>query len=136
VTFKFRKVGFAKCESGRLLPVIFLGPNDAPSCMRREWLKRLNQHLRQGFQMLHLVAFFGEEDENDKFALVSDVYVHDDALEEEFRRIPERVINRKIIRGEALSETDVKFIRGLLGLSVAKSLPEEYRWVWKTMAIS
>jgi len=48
VSDNFRKVGFAKCPNGDLFPVLFLGPNEAPSSIRREWQARLNQHLRQG----------------------------------------------------------------------------------------
>jgi len=132
VSDNFRKVGFAKCENGDLLPVLCLGPNDAPSSMRREWLTRLNQHLRKGARMVHLVAYYGQESDIDKFGLVDDVYLYDKALEKEFRENPEREINWKIMQGDALNERDLRFNLALLQLSLARSLPEEYRWAWKS----
>lgn len=132
VSDKFRKVGFARCRNGELLPVLFLGPNDAPSSMRREWITRLNRHLRQGARMAHLVAYYGQESEIGKFGLVDDVYLYDKALEEEFRGNPEREIHRKITQGDALNERDQRFNLALLQFSMARSLPEEYRWAWKS----
>eukprot|EP00590_Aulacoseira_subarctica_P000455 CAMPEP_0172434214 /NCGR_PEP_ID=MMETSP1064-20121228/70509_1 /TAXON_ID=202472 /ORGANISM="Aulacoseira subarctica , Strain CCAP 1002/5" /LENGTH=263 /DNA_ID=CAMNT_0013182417 /DNA_START=314 /DNA_END=1105 /DNA_ORIENTATION=- len=132
VSDNFRKVGFAKCPNGDLFPVLFLGPNEAPSSIRREWQARLNQHLRQGARMAHLVAFYGRESGIDKFGLVYDVYLYDEYLENVFLANPEREIQAKIIQqGKKLNPRDLNFNLAILELSLARSLPEEYRWAWE-----
>ena len=132
VSDNFRKVGFAKCANGYLFPVLFLGPNDAPSYIRREWQARLNQHLRQGTRMAHLVVFYGQELEIDKFGLVYDVYLYDEYLEEVFLANPKRELQAKMIQqGETLDPRDLNFNLAILELALARSLPEEYRWLWE-----
>jgi len=132
VSDNFRKVGFAKCENDDLFPVLFIGPNEAPSYMRREWQARLNQHLRKGARMAHLVAFYGRQSEIDKFGLVYEAYLYNEYLESVFLKNPEREIQAKTIQqGRAVDPRDLNFNLAILELSLARSLPEEYRWAWK-----
>ena len=131
ITYNFRKVGFAKLNDV-LRPVLFLGPNDAPNFVRQEWMARLRQYLRQGAPMVHVVAFFGQEEENRKFGLVTDAYLYDEALEKIFRVAPEEQLFKKLLRGERWDESDLQFHRTLAELHFAKSQPEEERWDWKT----
>lgn len=62
ITCNFRKVGFAKFNNV-LRPVLFLGPNDAPTFVRQEWMILFRHYLRQRTPMVHLVAFFGQAEE-------------------------------------------------------------------------
>jgi hypothetical protein len=132
ITCALGKVGFAKYKTGDFLPVLFLGPNDVPSYVRREWLKRFQVYLKEGVPMLHLVTFYGHDTESGRFGLVNDVYLYEESLEQKFRRIAETKINTKLWKGETLNEAEVKFNRAFTELSIARNLPEERRWAWKT----
>jgi hypothetical protein len=104
--------------------------------VRREWLKSFKQHLWQGKPMVHLVAFYCHDAESERFGLVNDAYLYEEALEKKFCLITEREINAKVLKGETLNETVCQCNRALEELSIARRLPEEDRWAWKTIRFS
>mmetsp|Transcript_44 Transcript_44/g.86 ORF Transcript_44/g.86 Transcript_44/m.86 type:complete len:417 (-) Transcript_44:59-1309(-) len=129
---KFRKVGFAKCNS-EWLPSLFLGPNDVPSNVRGAWWKLFQRHLLHGTPMSHLVAFYGQA-EDCRYGLVDEVLTYEDAVKNSCHMIPEH-IRTKVLNSEALTNTENILVLAFDLLHNARQVPEEDRWAWKTTII-